>query len=50
MTIPMIFHSKQFECGKKLSGISILDIAPTIADIMGVPKVSEWEGKSLLKD
>ena len=50
MTIPMIFHGKQFERGKKLSGVSILDIAPTVADIIGVPKVREWEGKSLLED
>lgn len=48
MTIPMIFYGKPFEQGKELSGISILDITPTIADIMNVPKAVEWDGKSLL--
>lgn len=49
MTIPMIFYGKQFTAGKELSGVSILDIAPTIADIMQVPCAKEWEGKSLIK-
>lgn len=50
VTIPMIFHGSEFEKGKKISGLSILDIAPTVADIIGIPKVREWEGKSLLGD
>lgn len=50
MTIPMIFYGPQFVPGKELSGVSILDIAPTIADIIGVEPAREWEGKSLLSD
>ena len=50
MTIPMIFYGAPFVAGRELSGVSILDIAPTIADIMGVPKAKEWEGKSLVSD
>ncbi len=38
-----------FEAGKKLSEISLIDIAPTIADIMGVVVPQEWEGKSIVK-
>ena len=49
MTIPMFFIGPWFEAGKKLSGISLLDIAPTIADIMGVPRAMEWEGKSVVE-
>ena len=49
MTIPMFFIGKRFEPGKKLENIGILDIAPTIADIMGVTPAREWEGKSLAK-
>ena len=49
MTIPMMFYGPMFEPGKKLEGVSILDIAPTIADILGISKPEEWEGKSLLK-
>ena len=48
MIIPMIFHGPEFEEGKELSGVSILDIAPTIADIMSVEIPREWEGKSLI--
>ena len=49
MTIPMFFFGKHFEPGKQLSGVSILDLAPTIADIMGVPAAEEWEGSSLIR-
>lgn len=48
MTIPMVFYGPEFEAGRELSGISILDIAPTIAEIMSVPVPREWEGKSIL--
>ena len=48
MTIPMIFHGKEFEAKKELHGVSILDIAPTVADIMGLVKPREWEGNSLI--
>lgn len=50
MTIPMFFFGDDFEGGKVLENITILDIAPTIADVMGVPGAPEWEGKSLLED
>jgi len=49
MTIPMFFVGPEFEPGKTLSGISLLDIAPTIAQIMGVPVPREWEGRSLVE-
>ena len=48
MTIPMFFIGSDFEKNKELNNVSILDIAPTIAKIMGVPKAVEWEGKSLI--
>ena len=47
MTIPTFFIGKRFEPGKQLADIRILDLAPTIADIMGVPIPREWEGKIL---
>ena len=49
MTIPMFFIGKRFEAGKQLENISILDIAPTIADVMSILPAPEWEGKSLAK-
>jgi predicted AlkP superfamily pyrophosphatase or phosphodiesterase len=46
--IPMFYFGKQFETGKRFSGGSILDIAPTIAKIMDVPPADEWEGTSVI--
>ena len=48
MTIPMVFYGPQFAPGKELSGVSILDIAPTIATLLGTEPDEEWEGKSLV--
>ena len=39
---------KDFAAGKELSNITIKDIAPTIADLMGVHKPAQWEGNSLV--
>ena len=47
MTIPMFFFGKRFTPGKVLENVSILDLAPTVADIMSIPKAPEWEGHSL---
>ena len=49
MTIPMFFIGPDFEPGKKLTGISLLELAPTIAEIMGVPAAREWEGNPIVK-
>ena len=46
MTIPMFFVGNQFNKAKALENVSILDLAPTIAEIMNVPAAREWEGKS----
>ena len=48
MIIPMIFYGKEFEAGKEFTNVSILDLAPTIAKIMGVQPSPEWEGKALV--
>ncbi|MBQ2729818.1 MAG: alkaline phosphatase family protein [Clostridia bacterium] len=44
MIIPMLFIGQEFEKGKEITDISLLDIAPTVAKIMGVPPQREWEG------
>lgn len=49
MTIPMFFCGDAFEKGRELKDVSILDIAPTIVDLMGIDTPREWEGKSVLK-
>ena len=47
MTIPFFFYGEDFEKGKEINGISLLDIAPTIAKLLGIPPEKEWEGKSV---
>ena len=47
LTIPMFFYGKDFKAGKVLENVEIIDIPPTIADVMGVDFAPEWEGKSL---
>ena len=47
-TIPMFYFGKQFESGKRFSGGSILDIAPTVAKLMDVPTADEWEGTPVI--
>lgn len=48
MTIPMFFMGKDFESGKELKNVSIMDLAPTIANILKVDVDIDWEGKSLV--
>ena len=46
LTIPLFFYGKEFPKGKIIEeDISLLEIAPTIAKILGVPEEAEWEGK-----
>lgn len=47
MTIPMFFRGKSFEKGKELSGVTLLDIAPTVAKVMDFPCEKEWNGKAI---
>ena len=49
MTIPVAFYGPQWEKGKALEQIRLLDIAPTIADMMGCEIPADWDGVSLLK-
>ena len=46
VTIPMFFLGKRFAAGEALEGVSILDLTPTIADILNVNPAPGWEGKS----
>ena len=47
MTIPMLFIGPDFEKGKEVHDASILDIAPTVARVMGFEPEKEWEGKAI---
>ena len=48
MTVPVFCFGPEFEKGKELENVSILDITPTIADIMGIGFDPAWEGRSLV--
>lgn len=48
MVIPMFFFGESFEAGRELRGLSLLDLAPTIAKLMEIPIVREWEGNSII--
>ena len=47
MTIPICCVGPRFKAGVSLPGGSIKDIAVTVADLLGVNKVREWEGQRL---
>lgn len=46
MTIPAFFFGPAFTPGQRLENVSILDIAPTVAAVMGIPAAPEWEGRA----
>ena len=48
MTIPQLYIGPDFEPGRVLENVTILDTAPTIAKIMNVPVPREWEGRALV--
>ena len=48
MTIPQFYIGKDFEKGKVLEGVSILDTTPTIAKVMGIIPEQDWEGKPII--
>ena len=49
MTIPVFCVGPEFPAGKEITEpVSIMDIPPTIFDVMNVPPHESWEGKSLL--
>ena len=45
MTIPMCFSGRRFKAGREVSGLSIKDVAVTVAALLEVPTAPEWEGK-----
>ncbi len=48
MTIPLFFGGNTFTPGPIDKPLSLLDIAPTIATLMGIAPDSDWEGHSLI--
>lgn len=48
MTIPIGFCGPLWEKGKKLENVRLIDIAPTIATMLGCEIPADWDGSSLL--
>ena len=44
MTVPFFFYGKDFEGGKVLQDVSLLEITPTIAKIMEIEPERDWDG------
>ena len=49
MTIPIILHGDIFKNADIGPGANIMDVAPTIAEAMGVAPDAEWEGRSMYR-
>lgn len=48
MTVPLFFCGEEFAPGEIEKPLSLLNIAPTIAALMGLAPEKEWEGASLI--
>lgn len=49
MTIPLFLRGGPFAPGAALGdGVSLLDIAPTVATLLGLPANQDWEGRCLV--
>lgn len=48
MTIPILMTGRSFAPGKLIFDANIIDLAPTIAKLLGVPGNKDWEGKCLI--
>ena len=48
MTIPIVCCGPAFEKGKEVTGLSIKDVAVTVAKLLEVSPAKEWEGKSII--
>ena len=48
MLIPVIIKGKDFDAGRILENVNIIDLAPTVTKLLGVEPDGEWEGKSLI--
>ena len=48
MTVPFFYIGEGFAPGREIDGLSLLDVAPTVADLLGIAPEREWEGRSVL--
>jgi hypothetical protein len=48
MSIPIGFYGPQWEKGKELESVGLLNLAPTITTMLGCEVSEDWDGVSLL--
>lgn len=48
MTIPLFFYGEEFTAGEIKEQLSLLNVAPTIAALLGINPDPDWEGKSII--
>ena len=48
MNIPIALIGSDFPAGKRIKEAGILDLAPTISELLGIDPCDTWEGKSLI--
>jgi hypothetical protein len=48
INIPLFFFDTDFHASRRIPYATHLDIAPTVADLAGIPIPVQWEGRSLL--
>ena len=50
MTVPVLLLNTGLPAGETVAQYNIMDVAPTVAALVGVEKPLEWQGKSLVKE
>ena len=48
MTVPLFFIGDEFKKGEIKAPVSLIDIAPTIVDLLGISPDEDWEGRSVI--
>ncbi len=49
MTVPLFINTDYEINSEQFENANIIDVAPTVCDIVGIPCSKEWNGKSLIK-
>jgi arylsulfatase A-like enzyme len=48
--VPLIVRHPDLPAGRRSAMVRLIDVAPTIADMVGAPIRSEWQGRSFFND
>ena len=48
LRVPLILHGPGIAPGREERPVSLIDFAPTLAELAGLPRAAQWRGESLL--